>query len=285
MKLYKYISPERIDVLENLNIRFTQPLYLNDPYETNPVITGSELLDEQWEMIGKIECERNGLNYESLKPLNERKIRDKMFPGAIQIMKVFFHHRIGILSLSETHDNALMWSHYCSNHQGYVIEFNSEHNFFRSNNKDYVIENTSKVVYTNNRPNVTLERLSMKDLYFTKSTDWSYEREWRILKSIEKADTKIENGNISLFNLPTEIVKGIYLGAAASDEFEASVLSAIEKNKLKCKVNKMVLNPLNYNIDSITVDEWNTLKDEIKNEPNILKAMNDIREYLYENPK
>jgi len=32
VKVYKYLSPDRIDVLENLSIRFTQARYLNDPF-------------------------------------------------------------------------------------------------------------------------------------------------------------------------------------------------------------------------------------------------------------
>lgn len=285
MKLYKYLNPDRIDVLKNLKIRFTQPLYLNDPYETNPVITGSELYDAEWEKIAKIECERNGLKYEDYRHLAERKTREEMFPEALQIMKVLFHHRIGILSLSETFDNALMWAHYSLNHQGYVIEFNTDNSFFKSNDKDYVIEKISKVIYTDSRPSITLEKLSMKDLYFTKSAEWGYEREWRILKNIENSETKIENGIISLFNIPKDIISGIYLGAASSEELEIEILSSIEKNKLKCKFGKMVLNPTNYTINAIDINEWNTLKKEIQSEPNILRAMKNIREYLYQNPK
>lgn len=44
MKVYKYLSPERIDVLENLSIRFTQAKYLNDPFESLPFI--SRLMSE-----------------------------------------------------------------------------------------------------------------------------------------------------------------------------------------------------------------------------------------------
>jgi len=36
MTLFKYIRPERIDVVENLEIRFTQPDALNDPFELRP---------------------------------------------------------------------------------------------------------------------------------------------------------------------------------------------------------------------------------------------------------
>src|SRR5580704_8300042 len=35
MIVYKYLHPDRIDVLENGMIRFSQPRDLNDPFETN----------------------------------------------------------------------------------------------------------------------------------------------------------------------------------------------------------------------------------------------------------
>jgi hypothetical protein len=34
--LYKYVRPERIDILLNKRIRFTQPCFLNDPFEFAP---------------------------------------------------------------------------------------------------------------------------------------------------------------------------------------------------------------------------------------------------------
>jgi hypothetical protein len=39
MKLFKYVSSERIDILEDGFIRFTQPQMLNDPCEFKPVIS------------------------------------------------------------------------------------------------------------------------------------------------------------------------------------------------------------------------------------------------------
>ncbi|HTO15222.1 MAG TPA: DUF2971 domain-containing protein [Edaphocola sp.] len=39
MKVFKYLIPERIDVLENMSIRFTQAKYLNDPFESLPFIS------------------------------------------------------------------------------------------------------------------------------------------------------------------------------------------------------------------------------------------------------
>lgn len=38
MAIYKYVSEERIDILQNLLIRFTQPSEFNDPFEANPFL-------------------------------------------------------------------------------------------------------------------------------------------------------------------------------------------------------------------------------------------------------
>ena len=57
MLLYKYLSPERIDVLEKLKIRFTQPGDFNDPYEGKPAISGlcsPEDLEEYFQSDQKI---------------------------------------------------------------------------------------------------------------------------------------------------------------------------------------------------------------------------------------
>ena len=43
MNLYKYLIPDRIDVLKNQSIRFSQHMALNDPFEMKPFF---ELLAE-----------------------------------------------------------------------------------------------------------------------------------------------------------------------------------------------------------------------------------------------
>jgi hypothetical protein len=38
MTVYKYAAPERVDVLRNGRVRFTQAAALNDPFETHPCL-------------------------------------------------------------------------------------------------------------------------------------------------------------------------------------------------------------------------------------------------------
>ena len=51
-------------------------------------------------------------------------------------------------------------------------------------------------------------------------------------------------------------------------------------HKLKINVYKMVLNPTNYDLNKIGYKEWIELKDSLM-QTNTLKAMEDIRKYLY----
>src|SRR5207244_2360375 len=37
--IYKYVTPDRVDILRNGRVRFTQAAALNDPFETHPCFT------------------------------------------------------------------------------------------------------------------------------------------------------------------------------------------------------------------------------------------------------
>ncbi|PKH59882.1 DUF2971 domain-containing protein [Halomonas sp. Choline-3u-9] len=92
--LYKYLPPERVDVLEAMRIRFTSVVSLNDPFEC--------LLK-----IGEHEY--------AVDP-NEAKNSTKF------------------LSLSRNHQNLLMWAHYADCHKGFVIGFHRGNGFFKNSN-------------------------------------------------------------------------------------------------------------------------------------------------------
>ncbi|HFQ5086850.1 TPA: hypothetical protein ACGUVT_004472 [Vibrio vulnificus] len=65
MQYFKYLNPQRIDVLENLKIRYTQAIALNDPFEVFPAIIDK---DKDWYMrqfITRIEAEAAEINFRS----------------------------------------------------------------------------------------------------------------------------------------------------------------------------------------------------------------------------
>lgn len=84
----------------------------------------------------------------------------------------------GIFSLSAVSDSILMWSHYSDSHRGFCVGFDSDILYQLSGH-------FRKVIYDDVFPEVGLLDDSLDGflkLFITKSTDWSYEKEYRILK-------------------------------------------------------------------------------------------------------
>jgi len=141
-----------------------------------------------------------------------------------------FNEHIGVLSLTEKADNLLMWAHYAQQHTGFVIEFDADDLFFHQRRSDSdEFGYLRKVNYSENRPNVVLTKVSSADIFLTKSKDWEYEQEWRILRPLKDAsETKIIDGeSIHLFQVPSTCVTGVILGARMSDEKRKDIASTI----------------------------------------------------------
>ena len=84
---------------------------------------------------------------------------------------------LGILCLSNTNSNILLWSHYAANHTGVCLGF-------AATNYTPFFGSAQKVKYSRAYPAIDVtsedhEELA-ESLLLTKSEDWQYEKEWRI---------------------------------------------------------------------------------------------------------
>ena len=96
--LYKYFPPERINVLEEMEIRFTPPSDFNDTFDSHYLVPRSQ------GPKGKI-------------------------------ARTQLRNRLGIFCLTEKPDNHLMWVHYARNHSGFVLGFDARAPFFNRDNR------------------------------------------------------------------------------------------------------------------------------------------------------
>lgn len=94
---------------------------------------------------------------------------------------------MGIACLSEVPDSILMWSHYANNHRGFCVSYN----LLALNQK--LQFSAVPVLYTQDRVclhsiSLDQDKLSKETMSLfiksitSKSTDWSYEKEWRIIR-------------------------------------------------------------------------------------------------------
>lgn len=159
MPLYKYVANERVDILKNSLIRFTQPAALNDPFDFMPAIThlyserflhnAPEVVDQYLELtrVEDATCSASGkrrpahiahiLNSDRDELIRAMALGSRVLArGGTEAYNEVFSQKWGLLCLAERCDNLLMWGHYSRDHQGFVIEFNRDHQFFVEHDSD-----------------------------------------------------------------------------------------------------------------------------------------------------
>ncbi len=272
VQYFKYLNPQRIDVLENLKIRYTQAIALNDPFEVFPAIIDK---DKDWYMrqfITRIEAEAAEINFRSpVKKKQYIRARKKDFPNFYRCYtdeKWLFEQAFsivmldanvqGYLSLSKTEKNILMWSHYAQNHEGFAIGFDANHSYFDLG--------VTEVEYSDQRPYLNpLQSEQDASLFYTKSTDWAYEQEIR--KSMAFVEhIQLENGNtllpypdelpdhtdevyqkVRLFDYPKGAISSVIFGWKSTGELRQSVIKSLKEHGLSSvKVMQAVPHPRKY---------------------------------------
>lgn len=157
---------------------------------------------------------------------------DKEGVGEVIYKATHADTEVGLGALSELRDNKVMWSLYGGKYEGICIEYQipKERNYIVNLcpvvYKRYGVTNIYKrlVEFTiascvhyvpeNNKP----PRVgALTELFCTKDTDWSYQREWRIIGD-------------PLSAIPTKI-KSVYLGFKISKENEEKVVNIAKENK------------------------------------------------------
>ena len=91
----------------------------------------------------------------------------------------------GVFSLSEEWKNVLMWSHYAEDHKGICIEFDTYwrnyYEIIKINYHGSRVMKLSDIYKWKVHKDSDAERTLYDQYYSNKSSDWKYEKEWRVL--------------------------------------------------------------------------------------------------------
>jgi len=281
MPLYKYVTFDRIDVLKTGHIRFTQPAAFNDPFELFPFFHSFAPESYVEEMIEKYNRDENGIDemlekswnkekedypdadipfsavrnilrgtFEQTRPFLNEMFRNYMgMKGkpfrkmAIDTVVGGLNKSIGILCLSETPDNTLMWSHYSADHTGLVFEFDDAHDFFDQRQSENELRGyIRRVRYSKDRPKLTIFNSSLsneenveiwvRDFLWVKSSDWEYEKEWRMIETFRdwKGIVRDAAPPIYLYPIPIDCIRAIIVGCRANTEDLQSLRDLLKSN-------------------------------------------------------
>lgn len=186
---YKYLPFDEgsLSVIRNSTLKYSSALDFNDPFDCSPAICESSVdrhLKSTTEMMNEIaqrtvKSPAKRLEFKRRQKLDARKY----LASGVNLKSVL--RRIGVVCLSTTPKNILMWSHYAKYHQGFVCEFKIEicveEDLFASAIKlipfpvDYKGE---RPVYVYGETN---EIEALRRFLLVKYDVWSYEREYRVL--------------------------------------------------------------------------------------------------------
>jgi len=140
-----------------------------------------------------------------------------------------FGQLVGIFSLTEDPAHTLMWSHYASQHYGMVVEFDEVDPWFDQKlAPPDEFRHLVKVAYVENPHPRTWKQLSGVDVLYTKNAEWTYEREWRIIRPL-KEGTEVSSGKFC-FDVPANAVRGIIFGCRTTPALEAEIRAVVAAN-------------------------------------------------------
>jgi hypothetical protein len=146
----------------------------------------------------------------------------------------------GLLSLTTRRDSILMWSHYSNSHQGYSVGLDTEVLFKSTPCQIW------KVDYRNKFPEIDMFDKSPNDLIripCTKSEDWIYEDEVRIL--VYGARSKI--------TVQLECIKQIILGCNMKQSNKEEILEIKRKSFQHAECFQTKINDEKFVLDFIPI--------------------------------
>lgn len=139
---------------------------------------------------------------------------------------------------STTPDSVLMWTHYADWNNGLVVTFNTAKEFWKE-------EHFQPITYTNERIQLpdenTDENKYVWDILTRKSTDWKYEKEWRLISFSMR--------NQNYLNIDPRVVTAIYLGLNVTNAQQKNILKIQKAKYPHAKVFRMKRNNSNYKLE------------------------------------
>ncbi len=288
--LYKYLSADRVgNVLEGGTVRFTPMLDTNDTFEVRSTfdkLAGPKMLAMLSEKMDSTLSEdsvrkltadmmkENGLDFmppELALQIAEQHyggnfmglLRAQMQQAVVTMLVPHFNdpenakkllEKLGrdllCFSLSERMDSPPMWAHYAENNAGFVVAFDTAHNWFRQR-KNGKKTRLQKVAYFDGKLDEPLD--NPQAAFVSKTTDWTYEREWRLYIKNGEADLTVGSADdpIQLLEFPPEAVDRVILGAKTRPDVAMRIRETMASRYPNARVMRAVPNSESHTYDEV----------------------------------
>lgn len=191
--LYKYRSMTADtlkytrDIVVESELYFAAPAAFNDPFDQQPAVSVESTPEERERYYrSELEAHYPGATSDEREMEFQRRFGWTEEERLTDARRAFLdtNDKGSLCSLSAKNDSVLMWSHYAANHTGICLRFKTH--------DEEMFGCATEVRYRRERPLInrikiaTAPKLDLTiytDALITKADFWSYEQEWRILRT------------------------------------------------------------------------------------------------------
>jgi hypothetical protein len=255
---YRYFDSDgyHLNVLRNSSLYFSSFDKFNDPYDSTLKFDytddppGTRKLGFQ-KFLREIYPKAPINEIENLVDQRLKKINssEDYFEEVANFQTLKNKDKYGICSLTPNPRNLLMWAHYSNNHAGFCVGIDAKK--LLEEQYSLIIKNMLlgliKIHYTENYPKINFfhslnhpNSEAIIDLLVTKSIEWKYEDEYRLLL-IDKTNHELKFSQ----NIFSEII----LGCNIKIKDKRNILSIIKINNLNIPVYQSILSQAKFQID------------------------------------
>lgn len=253
ISLYKYFRDKDLYLnnVRNNKLWYSSPCNFNDVYDCDIFFDDKKIFESLWYMASEGKLIRLG---SAMGKMISTEINKSIMSGKTHLTEI--KNTTGVTCFSEVKDSLLMWAHYADNHRGFCVEYN-----LLDINKKLKFT-PIPVIYTDEIAcfdSINIETLDddSKKLITTsvslKSPEWSYEREWRIIRDKGACGDKWDdNKKGALLDMikPSSII----LGCNAKPDFEQKVKEYCQNSRIN--LYKMEKDERQYKLNQKTIFEF-----------------------------
>lgn len=236
---YRTFSDLNLKWIANNSLWISNLRTLNDPFDCSCFVSHQKI--EKREIKKKLseKCigakhlnlnlnrdDRRAVSRSIQKKSSMKNLREKMSDVTFEATS----NQYGICCFSSTNNSIPMWAHYSDNHKGFVIEYDYEklNAECASRRIDENYQYIQEVIYAPTMPQLdSNDEKYISKLLLTKSNQWEYENEWRIISSKPSYEDF----------LYSSVIKAVYLGVMASDKNIQDMKDAIKENEYGNQIN------------------------------------------------
>ena len=216
--LYKYRANVSRDVkclLVDRCLYLASPLELNDPFDCFPSVIAPALDNHEQFIADEVAKAPPGVEQDEVRRRCKLLLTSEAHRQ--RFGREFYREdigRLGVLSLSASRDEPLLWAHYAMNAAGFAVGYRAR------DERELDALGAVPLRYTTRRPLLNpFDGENWLEILFTKSVHWAYEREWRYVRMAE-------DGGTGVMTVPPNSIVEVCLGPNMSAADREVVIEA-----------------------------------------------------------